>query len=73
MPTLLHLLDYPIPPSVEGRVLHEALAQPQAIPETQSVPQTYSTEVMTPAGQYRQHLATTRVGTTTYLERAWTA
>ena len=73
MPTLLHLLDYPIPPSVEGRILHEALAAPQATPETQTVPQTYSTEVMTPAGQYRQHLATTRVATTTYLERAWTA
>jgi hypothetical protein len=73
MPTLLHLLDYPIPPSVEGRVLHEALAQPQVSPETQAIPQAYSTEVMTSTGLYRQHLATTRVGTTTYLERAWTA
>jgi arylsulfatase A-like enzyme len=71
MPTLLHLLGYGMPAGVEGRVLYEALAQMSAAPESAAVCQTYSAEVNTPSGLYRQHLATSRVGTTTYLDRAW--
>ena len=71
MPTLLHVLDYPIPPSVEGRILSEALAQPHGVPASVSESQTYSAEAVTASGLYRQHLTTTRVGTTIYLERGW--
>jgi arylsulfatase A-like enzyme len=71
LPTILHVLGYEMPPRVEGRILTEALAHAQ----TASLPavdtQTYSTEVVTPAGLYRQHLVRSRVGTTTYLERGW--
>ncbi|MGE3536769.1 MAG: alkaline phosphatase family protein [Candidatus Tectimicrobiota bacterium] len=72
MPTLLHLLDYPIPPGVEGRVLYEALAEPHAVPACTPVSQTYSAETVTGVGLYRQHLSTTRMGSTVYLERGWT-
>jgi len=71
LPTLLHLLGYNIPRSVEGRVLSEALAQTPAGPVHTPETQTYSTDAPTPAGLYRQHLTLTRVGTTTYLERGW--
>jgi hypothetical protein len=71
LPTILHVLGYEMPPRVEGRILTEALAHAR----TASLPavdtQTYSTEVVTPAGLYRQHLVRSRVGTTTYLERGW--
>jgi hypothetical protein len=71
MPTLLHVLDYPIPSRVEGRILSEALAQPHSVPASISASQTYSAEAVTASGLYRQHLTTTRVGTTVYLERGW--
>ena len=71
LPTLLHVLDYPCPSSVEGRVLYEALAQPPAVPERAAETRTYSTEAPTSAGLYRQHLTTTRMGPAVYLERGW--
>jgi arylsulfatase A-like enzyme len=71
MPTLLHLLGYDIPASVEGRVLYEALAQSAHTPAAAPATHTCSAEVATPAGVYRQHLSFTRVGATTYLERGW--
>ena len=71
LPTLLHVLDYPIPPRVEGRVLYEALVQPQGVPTSSAGSHTYSAETVTAAGLYRQHLTTTRVGRTVYLERGW--
>jgi arylsulfatase A-like enzyme len=71
LPTLLHLLGYPIPSQVEGRILSEALRQPADTSGAAPVTQTYSTEAATPAGIYRQHLTFTRVGNTTYLERGW--
>ncbi|GIX49762.1 MAG: hypothetical protein KatS3mg131_3973 [Candidatus Tectimicrobiota bacterium] len=70
MPTVLHLLGYPLPAGIEGRVLHEALATPAAV-ELPVETRTYTAEAPTPAGRYRQHLTLTRVGTTPYLERAW--
>ena len=71
MPTILHLLGYPIPERVDGRVLHEVLASPHPSPEPPVVTTTYSTERSTGVGDYRQHLTTATVGTTTYLERGW--
>lgn len=69
MPTILHLLGYPIPASVEGRVLFEAFEQSGAQPEPRVETRTYSAS--TPTGAYAQHLTVTRVGATTYLERGW--
>lgn len=71
MPTVLHLLGYAIPASVEGRVLCEALAHSPAQPELPVKTHTYSAEAATAVGVYRQHLTVTRVGSTTYLERGW--
>jgi hypothetical protein len=71
LPTLLHVLDYPIPPTVEGRILYEALAQPQGASDSIAASYTYSADTVTAAGLYRQHLTTTKVGTTVYLERGW--
>jgi hypothetical protein len=71
LPTLLHVLDYPCPSRVEGRVLSEALAQTPAVPERAPETRTYSTAAVTSAGLYRQHLTTTRIGRTVYLERGW--
>jgi arylsulfatase A-like enzyme len=71
LPTLLHVLDYPCPSRVEGRLLYEALAQTPAVPEPAPETRTYSVEAPTSTGLYRQHLTTTRVGTTVYLERGW--
>lgn len=69
MPTLLHLMDYPIPPSVDGRVLHEALSQAVDAPEVIAEPATYG--VASHHSSYCQYLETTRVDRTVYLERAW--
>jgi arylsulfatase A-like enzyme len=71
MPTVLHLLGYDIPASVEGRVLSEAFAHSPAQPELPVKTHTYSAEASTAVGVYRQHLTVTRVGPTTYLERGW--
>jgi hypothetical protein len=71
MPTFLHLLGYPIPPQVDGRVLYEALAQSHGMPEVEVTSLTYSTEATTLAGVYRQHLETSQVGRTVYLEHGW--
>ena len=59
LPTLLHVLDYPIPPTVEGRILYEALAQPQGVSGSIAASHTYSADTVTAAGLYRQHLTTT--------------
>jgi hypothetical protein len=71
LPTLLHLFGYPIPATVEGRVLYETLARPGDVPEITTGSHTYTADTTTPAGLYRQHLSTTWVGTTAYLERGW--
>jgi hypothetical protein len=70
MPTILHHLGYAIPPTVDGRVLSEALATPSA-PACSAETRTYTTEAPTPNGLYRQHVTVTRMGHTTYLERGW--
>ncbi|PON17633.1 hypothetical protein C2W62_12150 [Candidatus Entotheonella serta] len=69
MPTLLHLLGYPIPPSVDGRVLSEALSQLGDAHEAIAEPSTFDASAQ--GNSYSQYLETTRVGNTVYLERAW--
>ena len=71
MPTLLHLMGYDIPATVDGRILSEALAEPQHTPELAVDALSYHTETKTGAGSYQQHLDATRVGSTIYLERGW--
>jgi predicted AlkP superfamily pyrophosphatase or phosphodiesterase len=69
MPTLLHLMGYPIPPSVDGRVLREALAQSEDAGEWMAEPATYG--VAAQESGYYQYLETTRVDQTVYVERGW--
>lgn len=69
MPTVLHLLGYPIPPLVDGRILNEALAQSPDASIAMAEPATYG--VAADGGGYCQYLETTRVDKTVYLERAW--
>lgn len=71
MPTMLHLLGYPLPPGVDGRVLHEALVQSAAPPDLAYATRTYSADVQTAAGLYGQQLTVASVGGTAYLERGW--
>lgn len=71
MPTLLHVMGYDIPPRVDGRILHEALSRSNAILDLPVETRKYTTEHQTGGGLYQQHLTTTRVGGTTYLERGW--
>ena len=71
MPTLLHLLGYAIPASVDGRVLYESLARNGHHQASTAEPLRFSTEATTPTGLYRQHVAATRVGRTVYLDQGW--
>ena len=71
MPTLLHLMGYAIPPRVDGRILHEALSRASVTSDLPIKTTTHTAERKTAAGLYQQHLMTTQVGTTTYLERGW--
>jgi hypothetical protein len=65
---VLHLLGIEGPPGIQGRVLREALAASanQAAPAAEQ--QVYSAE--SGAG-VRSHLSVSRVGDTSYLNRAW--
>jgi arylsulfatase A-like enzyme len=69
MPTLLHLMGYPIPPSVDGRVLRGALAQSEDAAEWMAEPATYG--VAAQDSGYYQYLETIRVDHTVYVERGW--
>jgi hypothetical protein len=71
MPTILHLLGYAIPATVDGRVLHEILAAAPSSTAPAAQTRTYTAEVQTGHGLYRQHLTVTQLGHTTYLERGW--
>ena len=68
MPTLLHLLGYDIPATVDGRVLSEALARPLEAVDLTEATVTYSSEA---AGDYTQHLTARTVGAATYVDRGW--
>jgi hypothetical protein len=68
MPTVLDLLAIPIPGSVQGRVLREALVATQDQPIAQAAHETITAEG---AAGHRAHLSRSRVGTTIYLNRGW--
>ncbi len=68
-PTVLKLFGHDISKQVDGRILFEALVDPQ-IPDTEKpVEQTISS---TNKNGSVTHLNLTRMGTTRYLNRAWT-
>jgi predicted AlkP superfamily pyrophosphatase or phosphodiesterase len=69
MPTLLHLMGYPIPPSVDGRVLREALASSRSAEGWLAEPAAYG--VAAKEHGYYQYLETARVDKTVYVERGW--
>ena len=71
MPTILHHLGYAIPPTVDGRILTEALAAAPSSPTLAAETRTYTTAAPTPHGLYQQHVTVTQVGRTTYMERGW--
>lgn len=73
MPTLLHLMGYDIPTSVDGRILYEAICETNLTPNLNVETRTFTAERVTSAGVYQQHLTTTQVGAVTYLERGWVA
>jgi arylsulfatase A-like enzyme len=68
LPSVLTLLDIPVAPNVQGRVLHDALAGRTEAAKPPVIQRTFSAA---PVGDYRAHLAVTRVGETPYLERGW--
>jgi len=68
LPTALHLLGIEAPSDIQGRVLHEALAAQADEPLPVAEQQVHSAE--SGAG-IRTHLSVSRVGRTTYLNRAW--
>ena len=68
LPSVLTLLGLPIPTSVQGRVLREALAEHAETSAPTVTEHTFSTAAV---GDYRAHLRVTRVGETPYLEQGW--
>lgn len=65
-PTILHLLGLPIPATMTGRVLGEALLENAGDP-----PPAEHLEHTVGRPPRRQHLLRSRVGTTTYLNAGW--
>ena len=65
-PTVLRLLELPVPEKMEGRVIVEALADgPEAVEWSSA---TYQAERKTPSGMYCQTVRTSSVDDTTYLD-----
>ncbi len=69
LPTVLNLLGLAPPGRIDGRILSEALADHGDTLPPETTRRTYTAEG---AAGWRAHLAVTRVGTTPYLDRAWT-
>ena len=68
LPSVLALLDLPVPPNVQGRILHEALAGQNEAPMPSVTERTFSAAGV---GDYHAHLKVTCVGETPYLEQGW--
>ena len=68
LPTILHLLDVPVPEHVQGRVLHEIISESSecSIPEMKRV-----THEAHGAGDYQAKLEVTELGEHFYLEQGW--
>ncbi|MGQ0524660.1 MAG: alkaline phosphatase family protein [Betaproteobacteria bacterium] len=67
VPTLLHALELPRPPTATGRVLGEALVERGFEP-----PAAESAEVSAEAGSVRHCVKLWRVGATRYIDHGWT-
>ena len=65
-PTVLHLLGLQVPEDMEGRALIESLADGPGTVEWTS--ETHRAERQTPSGMYCQHVRTSHVGATTYID-----
>ncbi len=68
LPTVLDILGVPVPPSVQGRTLREALRRHAGEPAAPASQETFTAEG---ANGIRAHLAISRVGATSYLDRGW--
>jgi phosphonoacetate hydrolase len=68
LPSVLALLDIPVAPNVQGRVLLEAFAKRTQAPAPPVTERVFSAAAV---GNYRAHLQVTHVGQTPYLERGW--
>ena len=68
LPTILHLLDVPVPEHVQGRVLHEIISESSecSIPEMKRV-----THEAQGTGDYQAKLEVTELGEHFYLEQGW--
>ena len=68
LPTILYLLDVPVPEHVQGRVLHEIISESSecSIPEMKRV-----THEAQGAGDYQAKLEVTELGEHFYLEQGW--
>lgn len=67
-PTILWLLGQEAPPTMEGRILSEALVNPRA--PVMPTPQTtrHETSAATADGEWTQYLSTTQIGQTLYID-----
>ncbi|MEM7061411.1 MAG: alkaline phosphatase family protein [Pseudomonadota bacterium] len=67
LPTVMHLMGLPAPDGLDGRVLSEAMEGGPDTPPAQE-------QILTSANPVgpRTHLSVTDIGTTRYLNRAWT-
>lgn len=66
VPTILHALNVPLPPTATGRVLGEALVERGFEP-----PAPQSSELSAETGESRQCVKLQRVGTTCYIDHGW--
>ena len=64
-PTVLSILGIPVPEHMQGRVLTEALANGAPVQWTS---ETHRAERQTPTGTYCQHIRTSRVAETVYID-----
>ena len=68
LPTLLHVLGLPVPNTVQGRILYEAM-----VDGSDRAPPAMTEKTVTAEGEagYRASLSVARVGTARYLQGAW--
>ncbi len=66
--TVLRLLELEAPHKLDGRVLSEAMTGDSTSPPLRAVTETREAVRKFPSGAWRQHLRTSRVGETTYID-----
>ena len=67
-PTILRLLGIDLPDSMDGRVLEEALVYGPPADEVEWSAESHTAERVVDGGVYRQRIAVSRVGATTYVD-----